>query len=334
MTSLANTPASKPSEPGALNQFVKSLVAAIRRHVVVVQEEPAKRFRDQLAELEQRFDGSRNLPALVDGASDALKNYAQQANQIVEQQRSEFNMVISELTTALASIPDVSHYSQRFDAIEKQLASLSSSGDMLQAQDRIKECVTLARDESISQRQRISDMISAVISCVRTKHQESEVVEPKPASGALYVPDPLTGLPGRAYAETELARIHAQFPQCPAAIFIVRRLNLINSRFGFSRGDQVLLRVVQHLAQAMPECNALFRWTPCAFLIITPPSLEYQELRRRVQQIQQQRLTVTLEWDGRTALVPVGLDTLVTRLGDYASPDELSHAMDARVTDE
>src|SRR5438477_5584644 len=147
MTSPANKPAPAANALGALQNLAKTLVGAIRRHVVVVQEESAKSFREQLAGLESHFESSHNLPVLVDGASEALKQYAEQANQVLEHQRSEFNMVISELTTALASIPDVSQYSERFTAIEKQLSSLSSSSDLRQAQDRIKECVSLARDE-------------------------------------------------------------------------------------------------------------------------------------------------------------------------------------------
>ena len=147
-------------------------------------------------------------------------------------------------------------------------------------------------------------------------------------SPSVYATDPLTGLPGRAYAQNELARTHAQHPDCLIAFFVVKRLSLINAKFGFSRGDQVLLKVVQSLAQMMPDYNNLCRWSPCSFLIITSPLVTPAELRGHVHDIELLRMTPTLEWEGHSALVPIAMDCRAMSLREFGSPDLLFRKLD------
>jgi hypothetical protein len=109
------------------------------------------------------------------------------------------------------------------------------------------------------------------------------------------VPDPLSGLPGRAYAEAELARAQGDPADCFLALFVVK---LLARRPSAAQG---VVRVVQ----AMPDYNNLFRWAPCAFLTVAPPKTSYKELRARVQMIELTPMTPTLEWEGRSAMVPV-----------------------------
>jgi GGDEF domain-containing protein len=149
----------------------------------------------------------------------------------------------------------------------------------------------------------------------------------------VYTPDQLTGLPARAYAEAELARAHGQSPDCYLALFIVKRLALINAKFGYSRGDQVLLKVVVHLAQSLPEFNNLFRWAPCAFLTMAPLNTSYKDLRAKIQIIELTRMTPTLEWEGRSAMVPVVIDCRIVSVKDFGTPSDLFLRLDTLATD-
>lgn len=329
MTSISRN-RSLSFEPAARHDCLAHLLRAIQRHLVVANDADAAEFRAELAKLEEQCGDPQKADQLVAATVDLLEHYTRGINQFIGQQKSELGILVGELTSAMAALPDIQQFSSRISTLEKQVEAASSASDVQACKARLRECLALARGELLTQKQTVSDLISGAIERMRASESRN-CATPRQPMGSVFSPDPLTGLPGRAYAEAELARIHAQWPDCQMAIFIVRRLHLINAKFGFSRGDQVLLRVVQHLAQALPDYNNLFRWTPCSFLIITSPAVSHEEVRRQVQQIELQRITLELEWEGRSALVPIGLDCRVLSFREHVSPDSFRDTLDALV---
>jgi GGDEF domain-containing protein len=202
--------------------------------------------------------------------------------------------------------------------LEEQIRALSADG-LEAAKARLFENIAAARSEAIE----------------LAEQPPPRQVEnaPEPESVAAPLPDPLTGLPGRIYAEIELARLVGEPEDCYVALFVVKRVALINAKFGYARGDQVLLRVVAHLAQSLPDFNNLFRWAPCAFLTIAPPKTTYKEIRAKIQPIELTRLTPTLEWEGRSAMVPVAIDCRIISAKDFGTPAELFLRLDTLATD-
>ena len=316
--------------PSALIECLSILFKSIERNVVVADDNDAKEFRSRLAALHDRFTTPQSIPPAIDEAAEMLDTYVQRANQMIGKQRSEIMMLVSELTTAMTSLPDVQRSSERLQLLEEQLATVSTSGDLKVCKARIQEFLALAQLEVLKPKQQISDLISATIGRMRKCQEELVGRSATPSSNS---PDPLTGLPGRAYAEAELARLHAQYPDCNVAIFAVKRLHLLTAKFGFSQSDKVLLRFVQHLAQAMPDLNGLSRWASSAFLVISPASVPYSELRMKIQAIELQRITSTLEWSGRSALVPIAFSSRVVSLKEYASPDDVFRVLDTVVSE-
>jgi len=155
-------------------------------------------------------------------------------------------------------------------------------------------------------------------------------VGPKPPD---YTPDQLTGLQSRASAELELRQEHARLADCHLALFVVKRLALINAKFGYARGNDVLVRVVAHLAQALGQSTGLFRWAPCAFLGLSPAECSYKDLRSKVQAIELSRLTPTLEWEGHSAMVPVMIDCRILSVRDFGSTSDLFLRLDTLAAD-
>jgi GGDEF domain-containing protein len=236
-------------------------------------------------------------------------------------------LVVSELTAALAALPDIQQAFDRISALAKQVDTSNSSGDLKLVKVRLSQCLRLTQHEVLQQRQQISDLISGTIGRIRAFQEGT--TSPTAPDKSLFVADPLTGLPGRAYAEAELVRTHGQFPDCNASLFVVKRLHLIQTKFGFSRGEQVLLNTVQQVAQTIPDFNNLYRWTPASFLAITSPAITYQDVRKKAQLLELLRITQTLEWEGHTALVPVNLGCRAYALKEYDSSDSLLQELDA-----
>ncbi len=154
-----------------------------------------------------------------------------------------------------------------------------------------------------------------------------------PSTARVYTPDPLTGLSSRGHAEVELRAAHAESPDRYMALFVVKRLALINAKFGYSRGDQVLVKVVAHLRLSLPEFDNLFRWAPCAFLTLAPANTSYKELRAKIQIIELTRLSPMLEWEGHSAMVPVVIDCRIVSAKDFGTPSDLFLRLDTLAAD-
>ena len=305
------------------------LLRALQKHVVTVDTSQAHRFKTELAEVEKRFRGE-NIGQTVKDTAGILEEYAQQSNQLIVHQQSEFMTLVSELTNALASIPEDHNAFERLNALEAHIKT-AAPDELPKITAEVTESVALARKQAMEQKQKISDLVSGIIS--RMHVSKERVATATSGDEVLYSPDPVTGLSGRAYAEAEVSRTFTQSPACHLALFVVKRLSLINRKFGFQRGDEVLLKVVQHLAQSLPDFNNLFRWTPCSFLTIAPPVISADEVRRKVQAIDLHRVTVILEWEGHSALVPVSLDCRVMAFKEHNSAESLFQALDSLALD-
>jgi GGDEF domain-containing protein len=238
--------------------------------------------------------------------------------------------LVSELTNAMAALPDVERVTEPIVALQNRLASAPPASELEPFRQAINETLAATRADVLGLKQGISDLISSSIARIKHADRESAGAAAAARAGAA---DQLTGLPTRASAEAEISKLYAQLPDSLLALFVVRRLQLINRKFGFSRGDQMLVRVVQHLARELESCGNLFRWTSSSFLAVAAPDAPVSHLRSKVQQMGLHRLTLTMEWEGRTALVPVSLDSRIISLSDHASADALCQALDATVLD-
>jgi GGDEF domain-containing protein len=249
---------------------------------------------------------------------------------------AEFAGVALEIASALKALPGIQGNVERWSLLEEQIKALSSRDDLSAVKARLRAAISVARAEAVRERETVNHLISGIIDKLNgASDQGSSEVASKttPPPTPLYTPDPLTGLPSRAYAEAELAGAHSHSRDCHLVIFVVKRLALINAKFGYSRGDQVLLKVVSHLTQSLPDFNSLFRWSPCAFLALAPPNVSYKELRSSVQTIELTHLTPTLEWDGRSAIVPVVIDCRIVSIKDFGTPSDLFLRLDTLAAD-
>lgn len=239
--------------------------------------------------------------------------------------------VLSELISALETLPEIQRSGERLLEIEKQITAITRPEELGALQSRIREHLVLAGKEALQQRQQISDLVSGAIGRLQASQERIGRAVDRGAAAQKNA-DPLTGLPARSYAEIELSRIQSQGTPRHVLMFVVKRLQYINARLGFSRGDQVLLRVAQYLAQSLAEFSELLRWTGCSFLAIAPEEASYQDLRQKAQVIALQRLTPTLEWEGHSALIPVSLDWQIVQLGEFESPEALFLRLDGFAT--
>jgi len=200
--------------------------------------------------------------------------------------------------------------------LEEQINALSSADDLDTVKARLCAQIALAREEAL-----------------QAAGQPDSSPDRPSLPPPVFMPDQLTGLPARAHAEGELSSAQAESGERLVALFVVKRLALINAKFGYSRGDQVLLKVVTHLRQSLPELSNLVRWTPCAFLSMAPAHTSYKQLRAQIHMIEVTRLSPMVEWEGHSAMVPVVIDCRIVALQDFGTPFELFLRLDTLATD-
>ena len=287
----------QPTEQTALQDCVLALLRGIQKHSVIADDSGVQ-FREELAALESRLSSQDNVQQLVNSAVEILNKYGSQTRQALVQQQSG-------LVAA----------AERWTAVEEQIKAISTEDNLEAVKAGLTAQIASARTDALQVARSMW-------------HGESS-----PGAPRIHIPDQLTGLPARDFAEAELRRAHAHSAESFLALFIVKRLALINAKFGYSRGDQVLLKVVVHLSQQLPEYNSLFRWAPCAFLALAPPNTTFKEIRGKVQLIELTRLAPTLEWEGRSAMVPVAIDCRVVSVKDFAALPDLFLRLDTLAAD-
>lgn len=318
MQPVSTEPSSEPRDPNSLEECLVTLLRGIQDH-----------FPDAgAAELEKKLVSKDDPRQVVESAVELLRKYSSQAQEDLARQKSGLTLAAAELADALHSLPAMQGNAERWNRVETEIKSISSSDNLEVVKAKLCADVAVARAEALQERQKIGTVFSGLLQKLDTAIGPRTGVE-----SAAPVTDPLTGLPSRAFAEGELARMHSQPAECYLALFVVKRLALINARFGYARGDEVLLKVVSHLSELLPDFKTLFRWAPCAFLTIAPANMTYKELRSKVQIIEVARMTPVLEWEGRSAMVPVAMDCRLLSAKDFGAASDLFLRLDTLATD-
>ncbi len=313
MQTASDESESKPGAPSALEESLVELLKGIQKYVPAGEAE--------LAGLAARFQETGDSRELVKSALKILEAHELRRNS---------DAAAAELANAIQALPGLQGNVERWNRVEQQIKAISSRDDLEVTKARLCADVAVARAEALQERQKISTLFSGALAKLEVPAAGDILASPEESGAKL---DQLTGLPTRAYAEAELARLHGEDSDTYVTLFVVKRLALINAKFGYARGDQVLMKVVAHLAQALPDFRHFFRWAPCAFLTLAPPDTTYKELRSKVQMIELARLAPTLEWEGRSAMVPVAMDCRILSVKDFTAPSDLFARLDTLASD-
>ena len=151
--------------------------------------------------------------------------------------------------------------------IEQQVLHASSAKSLAECRSELNECLATLREESKRQQQNTSQMVSRLHSELNhnnnaTTRNQTEI-------------DPVTGLPSRPDAESMLASQYGgNHTNTFAVVFSVHRINLINTKYGYAAGDQIMRGFLNHLRGCLTIVDDLFRWSGPAFLAIVHRPLD------------------------------------------------------------
>jgi GGDEF domain-containing protein len=137
----------------------------------------------------------------------------------------------------------------------------------------------------------------------------------------------VTGLPNFRTAEKAIRDACAANTKTYAVLLCVERVEVINSRFGFSVGDRILMIFGQHLAQCLSQTDRLYRWRGPGFLALLDRSGPEISIRAEIARIVSTRLEQEIELSGRSVLLPINSSWMLTGLAD-SSMEQISQKLD------
>ena len=129
--------------------------------------------------------------------------------------------------------------------------------------------------------------------------------------------DSLTGLPLRSGAEGAIKSGCAAGAHTYAGLFVMDRIQVINSRFGNELGEQVVLFFVQHLSGLLTVKDILYRWSPSSFLALLDRRESSDQVRREIVRAMSQRREQTFEIGDRSVVLPISSTWVVIPLFEH-----------------
>jgi GGDEF domain-containing protein len=213
------------------------------------------------------------------------------------------------------------HCTQRLGEIEEQLEEAASLEGMRVLRFRLGECLQRLREQALSQREKMTGLLA----------QLQEQIEILQAAERIHPPlalDALTGLEGRPSAERAVAAAIEQGGPLYAALSVVDGLHVINARYGYSTGDQMLRRVRDHLASCLAPTDRLFRWTGPAFLALLERPEDLLEIQKEIKTITSVKLELAVQIGHGSVLLGLPLMSLLLPLSGLSGLSAVSARVD------
>ena len=296
----APEPASGPAD---LMRVIQLLLQGIALHAVEGDPQDYQSFR---RDLQQQMDAVSANPPLADllvrvgAVLKSLEGYNARTTRHLRMQGAELHHMIAMLTRTVATLGSASEQSVgRLHDIEGQLEKASGIDDVRVLKIRMEDCLEAIRSEAQRQKTEASHTVASLRDEIRESQHRIA------AAGAGPVLDPTTGLPARAAAAAALAE-WVLAPNPPyAALFIVDRIVLYNTRFGYEAGDRVLKAFLEELRHHLPPTDQIFRWSGPAFLALLPRPDRIEKVREHLRFLLPGRIERNLELSNRSALLTI-----------------------------
>jgi GGDEF domain-containing protein len=327
--------------PDTLLLVIGTLLDVVQSYSVVGNAAEHERFSQEIAKLRRVFeDLSPMAPGrasvqcaeillAVGGIKRAIEEYNEQMLQVINARTTEFQKILTVFADTVETIAWANDGTlTRLRDLKRQTAKALMPTELRTACLLVKECLDCVRQESISQREQAKQAIAKL-----RYELDSRAAEALAAATTGPRIDSLSGLPTRSEAELAISLEIQSGKGGFAVVFAVERVNLINARFGYAVGDQILQLFRQHLAENLGPADRLFRWSGPVFLALLDRSDVPEQVRAEVKRITAAKLETTVQIGARSVLLPVSSISKVVSLFHVASTPDLIEDIDNSVAE-
>jgi GGDEF domain-containing protein len=292
-----------------LMRIVRLLVQGIALHAVEGDPQDYQIFRRDIYKLLEGVEANpppAELLITTGSVLKALEDYNSRTTRHLRMLGAELYHMIAMLTRTVATLGSGSEQSVgRLVEIEGKIEKAAVIEDVRVLKLRLRECLDSIRDETKKQKTDSSHTVASLQQEIRGSQERLS------AAGAGPVLDPTTGLPARTAASAALAE-WALHPKPPyAALFVVDRIALLNSRFGYAVGDRVLNAYLEELRNRLAPADQIFRWSGPAFLALLNRPDRIEKVREQLRFALSAKIERNFELTNRSALLPISATWVV-----------------------
>lgn len=313
-----------------LLRFAHLLLQGIQLHAIDVDPVEHCRFRMDVKRLSEQLGDKpdpRDTLVIAGGVVRAMENHNRRAGVYIKQQGIEYNRIVGMLTETVATLSTGSEATvSRLHSLQKQLEHAAKVDDLRAVRSQLSQCLDGLQQEKARQRDDAAKVVADLRSSLQASARHMQLVVRDSDV------DRCTGLPGRASAERLLDEAFQSGRHYYVALFVVDRVNVINSRFGYAVGDEMLLCFAQHLAQKLSASDHCFRWNGPAFLAIFERNERAPAVRLELQRGVAMKVDKTLTVGSRSVLIPVSVTWTLLELTEETGAPDVTARLDAFVS--
>ena len=251
MISLKKFLARGEEEADSHLRLVWLILEAVACHAIEIDPEERQAFQVSLRNLVTRMEQSTTSTASMVLTGEAIKSietYNRGVQRAIGSQIRELQAIVSLFTRSMLQVSKGSAASaDKLHNLERQMEKSSQTEDLRAIKVQMEQSLGVICEEAATQERRseqISDQLHEAMSRPESAAALTEAV------GDL---DLVTGLPNFREAEKAIRSAIGAGTSTYAVLLCVDRVEVINSRFGFSVGDRILMLFGQHLAQTDVE---------------------------------------------------------------------------------
>jgi GGDEF domain-containing protein len=295
-----------------LSRVVWLILEAVACHAIECDAGEREQFQIGLRQIAKKISESSRNTSIFVLAGEAIKSiemYNRGVDRTLHSKVKELQSILSLFTRSMLHISKGSTASAtNLRQIERQIENAGQIEDLRALKTQLELSLKSICDEAVQQEERrtsINDHIRETMS--------------RPESAALLTEavsevDLITGMPSFLMITPALEAAISSGRGAYAALLCVDRIEIINSRFGFASGDQVLITFGQHLARRFSGADALFRWRGPGFLALIARTGTEASVRNEVARVASVRLEQEFELSGRSVLLPISSSWMLTGL--------------------
>ena len=315
----------------SLLRMVHMLLNGTALHAVELDEAEYVEYRDDLLRLDAQLGeqpSAADAMVVTGAALKRMEDYGRRVTRIVKMQSGELQRMVSMLADTVGTLAAGNDSSiNNLQAISKRIERAKEIEDLRIIKAKLADCLESLQQETIRRRSESALMVSKMKDeLVKTRERMDER---NPQSTAR---DELTGFPGKSQAEELFANALQTNPNLFVGVFVVQRVPLINARFGYAAGDQLINHFGTHLRQSLPAADMVFRWGGPCFVAAIERSSGMSEIRGELANISHARLEKTIRAGTRVAMLPIASLWSVFSIRDMRTVEEICRKVEQFAT--
>ncbi len=285
-------------------RMIHLLLNGTAMHAVELDQSDYEEFRDDILRLDKELGeqpSDAQLMVVTGAVLQQIEDYSRRITRIAKMESAELQRMVAMLADTVGTLAAGNDASvKNLQSISKQIERTKEVDDLRLIKSRLADCLESVQQETIQRRSESALILTKLKEdLAHTRERMSEGAAKRDAR------DGLTGFADRGEAEKHLAAALQENPNLNVAVFVVQRLPLINTRFGYPAGDQMLNHFGTHLRDSLHAADLVFRWGGPCFVATLERSVPMGEVRTELASISNARIEKTIKAGSRSAMLPI-----------------------------